>query len=49
MKESSYNNIIPAENVNLSREADRIEGNVDRMLQLVEMIFGFEEDRFPPS
>ena len=49
MKESFHKNIIPEENVNLSREADRIEGSVEKMLQLVEMIFGFEEDRFPPS
>lgn len=30
-------------------EAKRLEGDVDFMLRLVDLIFGFEPDRFPPS
>lgn len=48
-KKSSPININDAEIVNLRREADRIEGNPERMLALVDLIFGFQEERFPPS
>ena len=30
-------------------EAKRLEGDVEFMLRLVDLIFGFEQDRFPPS
>lgn len=30
-------------------EAKRLEGDVEFMLRLVDLIFGFEPDRFPPS
>lgn len=48
--DSSKGNIIPTEIVNQYREeADRIEGNPAAMLALIDLIFGFEPDRFPPS
>ena len=52
MKQScdSSKNIIPPEIVNQHREeADRIEGNPAAMLALIDLIFGFEPDRNPPS
>ena len=30
-------------------EAKRLEGDVEFMLRLVDLIFGFEPDRLPPS
>lgn len=30
-------------------EAKRLEGDAEFMLRLVDLIFGFESDRFPPS
>lgn len=30
-------------------EAKRLEGDAEFMLRLVDLIFGFEKDRFPPS
>lgn len=46
-------NIKPTESVNITEddmeEAERIEGNPDLMLRLVDLIFGFEPDKLPPS
>lgn len=55
MKKSSLPliNIETAESVNLKPddflEAKRLEGDVDFMLRLVDLIFGFQDDKFPPS
>ena len=50
MKFSSHIDITEPENVNrLHEEADRIENSPEAMLALVDLIFGFQEDRFPPS
>lgn len=46
----SPGNIIRPEIVNQHREeADRIEGNPAAMLALIDLIFGFDTNRFPPS
>ncbi len=43
-------NIIPPESVNeLRDEVDRIAQDPEAMLHLVDLIFGFEKDKFPPS
>ena len=49
MKKPSPININDAENVILRQEADRIEGNPWKMLDLIDLIFGFEPPKFPPS
>ena len=33
----------------LVEDADRIEGDPEKMLDLVDLIFGFTESRLPPS
>ena len=49
-KSSAPININLPENVNQYREeAERIENDPAAMLALVDLIFGFEESRFPPS
>ena len=49
-KSHSLTNINEADFVNqYGPDADRIEGNPEAMLALVDLIFGFEPDRFPPS
>ena len=44
-------NIKTAESVNEEDflEAKRLEGDAEFMLRLVDLIFGFEKDRLPPS
>lgn len=51
MKDSSPINISRREIVNEATraDADRIEGNPEKMLALIDLIFGFEPDKFPPS
>lgn len=52
MKEKSASsiNINEAEIVNQHREAaDRIEGDPQKMLALIDLIFGFTESQLPPS
>lgn len=49
MKDSSPININRREIVNEATraDADRIEGNPEKMLALIDLIFGFEPDKFP--
>lgn len=43
-------NINDAESVNRHlAEAERIEGDPDKMLALIDLIFGFTESQLPPS
>ena len=51
MKDSSPININRAEIVNEATraDADRIEGDPEKMLALIDLIFGFAPDKFPPS
>ena len=44
--DTPLSNINTPENVN---QADRIEGNPEKMLDLIDLIFGFTESRLPPS
>ena len=45
-KEESVNEALTPEDF---LEAKRLEGDVEFMLRLVDLIFGFEPDRLPPS
>lgn len=44
--DTPLSNINTPENVN---QADRIEGNPEKMLDLIDLIFGFTESHLPPS
>lgn len=44
--EESVNEVLTPEDF---LEAKRLEGDVEFMLRLVDLIFGFEPDRLPPS
>lgn len=44
--EESVNEALTPEDF---QEAKRLEGDVEFMLRLVDLIFGFEPDRLPPS
>ena len=49
-KSHSHININEADFVNqFGPEADRIEGNPEAMLALVDLIFGFTDSKLPPS
>ena len=49
MKKPLPININDAENVILRQEAERIENNPAKMLDLIDMIFGLEPSKYPPS
>lgn len=55
LEKHPYRNNKNAESVNDALkpddllEAKRLEGDVEFMLRLVDLIFGFEPDRLPPS
>ncbi len=55
LEKHPYRNNKNAESVNEALtpedflEAKRLEGDVEFMLRLVDLIFGFEPDRLPPS
>ena len=51
MKDTLPINIKRQEIVNEATraDADRIEGDPEKMLALIDLIFGFEPDKFPPS
>ena len=49
MKKPSLININDAEIVTLRQEADRIENSPAKMLDLIDLIFGLEPSKYPPS
>ena len=49
MKTLPINNETAEDVKRFSQEADRIALDPDKMLALVDLIFGFQEDRLPPS